>query len=439
MAVEVDIPVRSAVDADRAAIDSLLAAYGMEFAARRGSLVEVQALPTLVAGPEGAITGMLAYDIRGDELEVVAIYAATPGDGVGTALLARVDVLASEAGCRRIWLITTNDNVDALRFYQRRGFRLKTVYPGAVDRSRARLKPDIPAVGALDIPLHDELELERSCAPAAPAEPGPGVVRDVGAEAGADRKPGTTDHEVANREMWDGFSDEYQARHGADLAASGGAAWGTNQIPEDELHILGDVAGKHVLEFGCGAAQWSIALALRGARPVGLDFSARQLEHARTAMAVASVDFPLINASAESVPLPDASFDIVFCDHGAMTFADPYRTVPEAARLLRTGGLFAFSHGSTIETLCWATGEEHASDRLVMDYFGMHRIDDEEEITFNLPYGECIRVFRANGLVVEDLIEPRPPEGWTSSYRDAQSLAWARRWPAESIWRLRKG
>ena len=97
-------------------------------------------------------------------------------------------------------------------------------------------------------------------------------------------------------------------------------------------------------------------------------------------MAEAGVDFPLIHASAESVPLPDASFDIVFCDHGAMTFGDPYRTVPEAARLLRPGGLFAFSHGSTIETLCWALGDERPTDRLVYDYFGLHAIRADDEI-----------------------------------------------------------
>ena len=100
-------------------------------------------------------------------------------------------------------------------------------------------------------------------------------------------------------------------------------AWGTSQIPEVELHILGEVEGRDILEFGCGAAQWSIALAQHGARPVGLDLSERQLEHARRLMAEAGVSFPLIHGSAEAVPLPDASFDIVFCDHGAMTFADP--------------------------------------------------------------------------------------------------------------------
>ena len=155
-------------------------------------------------------------------------------------------------------------------------------------------------------------------------------------------------------------------------------------------------------------------------------------------MADAGVDVPLIEASAEAVPLPDASFDIVFCDHGAMTFADPYRTVPEAARLLRPGGLFAFSHHSPMETIHWPLDAEEVGDRLALDYFGMHAIDDGEEISFQLPYGEWFRLFRANGFVVEDLIEPRPAQGATSSYRSAAALAWSRRWPAECIWRLRR-
>src|ERR1700710_512223 len=159
-------------------------------------------------------------------------------------------------------------------------------------------------------------------------------------DTGAPIDPATlTDHAARNQAMWDGFSDEYQTKHGADLAARGGYAWGTTQIPESELRVLGDVTGCDILEFGCGAAQWSIALARLGARPVGLDLSERQLHHARRLMAEAGVEFPLVHASAEAVPLPDASFDVVFCDHGAMTFADPYRTVPEVSRLLRAGGV----------------------------------------------------------------------------------------------------
>jgi hypothetical protein len=100
--------------------------------------------------------------------------------------------------------------------------------------------------------------------------------------------------------------------------------------------------------------------------------------------------------------------------------------------------LFAFSHGSTIETLCWDIGAEHPTDHLVRDYFDLHVIEDDGEFVFNLGYGEWIRLFRANGFVVEDLIEPRPAADAQSSYRDATDRAWARRWPAESIWRLRK-
>jgi SAM-dependent methyltransferase len=249
---------------------------------------------------------------------------------------------------------------------------------------------------------------------------------------------GLTEHETQNRASWDADADDYQSRHGGELAASGGLAWGTTQIPESELQVLGDVVGKDILELGCGAAQWSIALAKVGARPVGIDLSERQLEHARQLMAEAGVSFPLVHGSAERVPLPDASFDIVFCDHGAMTFADPYRTVPEASRLLRTGGLFAFNHHTPIEAIVWPLDADRVGDRLVNDYFGMHALDDGETTTFQLGYGEWIRLFRENGFVVEDLIELRPAEGITSSYRDADELAWARRWPAEEIWRVRK-
>jgi SAM-dependent methyltransferase len=157
-------------------------------------------------------------------------------------------------------------------------------------------------------------------------------------------------------------------------------------------------------------------------------------------MTEAGVDFPLVHAAAEDVPLPDASFDVVFCDHGATTFADPYRTVPEAARLLRPGGLFAFSHTSPLATCFWSPETDSIERRLVGSYFGMHRFDDlpDEPVEFNLPYGEWIRLFRENGLRVEALVEVRPPEGAETTYRTPAETDWARSWPMEEIWRCRK-
>ncbi len=251
-------------------------------------------------------------------------------------------------------------------------------------------------------------------------------------------------HVVKNQEMWNRTSDDYERDHAADLGGEKAMAWGVWRIPEAELRVLGDVAGgdlrdKDVLELGCGAARWSIALAKAGARVVGLDFSSRQLEHARRNMAEAGVDFPLVQASAESVPLPDASFDVVFCDWGAMTFADPERTVPEVARLLRPGGLFAFATATPISFITLDVANDRQSTTLLNDYFGMRRLEWEDEVDFQLPYGEWIRLFRRSGLIVEDLIETRPPDGVETSYVDAEEAAWSRRWPREAIWRLRKG
>lgn len=241
----------------------------------------------------------------------------------------------------------------------------------------------------------------------------------------------------ANRLFWDRLSDEYQERH-REFIGRPEPRWGVWQIPETELRVLGDVAGKDVLELGCGAAQWSILLAREGARMVGLDNSARQLEHAREAMAGAGVDFPLVHAAAESIPLPDASFDVVFCDHGALTFADPLRVVPEVARVLRPGGLLVFSHFTPFSWVCIGDDDE-VGDRLVRDYFGLHRLDDVDgSVQFQLPYSEWIRLFRRSGLAVEELIEVRPDDGAVSTYLAPAETAWARRWPLEEIWKVRK-
>ncbi len=246
-------------------------------------------------------------------------------------------------------------------------------------------------------------------------------------------------HARRNRAFWNELADRYQAEQGPQLAIHG-AAWGVWQIPEAELHIIGDVSGRDVLELGCGAAQWSVALAGRGARAVGLDLSERQLEHARRNIAAVGAEVRLVHASAEDVPLPDASFDIVFCDHGAIGFADPERVIGEAARLLRPAGRLAFSMYTPFAEVCWSPTSDEPGERLENDYFGMRRVDvgDSDHVEFQLTYGDWIRLFVAHGLVVEDLVELRPRADATSSYRSAGARDWASRWPLEHIWRLRR-
>ncbi len=252
--------------------------------------------------------------------------------------------------------------------------------------------------------------------------------------------PSLTPQAQTNRELWDEQSDAYQERHGEQLARSKGAAWGLWQIHESELEVLGEVADRDVLELGCGAAQWSIALHALGARITGLDNSSRQLEHARKLMAAAEADFPLVHASAEATGLPAESFDIVFCDFGGMTFADPHRTVPEVARLLRPGGLLAFSTNTPIVDLVWPAEAEHPGEQLILNYWEeLHEMKPPNEpIGFQLPYGEWIALFRQNDLAIEALLELRPPADGLSSYRNEEDREWARRWPMEHIWKVRR-
>ena len=241
-----------------------------------------------------------------------------------------------------------------------------------------------------------------------------------------------------NRRNWDREADEYQREHGRQLNRFDEPRWGTWGVREAHLQVLGDVRGKDVLEFGCGGAEWSIQLTAAGARVVGLDLSIKQLAHARELMARTGTVVPVVNANAERTPFADAAFDVVFCDHGAMTFADPYLTVPEVARLLRPGGRFAFNIASPLMWLTIADQDESPpGTELVRTYFGMHR-GDWDTVEFQLTYGDWIRLFRANELEVEDLVELRPPSGARTSYPDYAPLSWARRWPSENVWKVRK-
>jgi GNAT superfamily N-acetyltransferase len=154
--------VRTAGPADTAIVESFLDDHATARVARLGELVDARKHPALIAEDDtGVLAGVLTYVVEGDSCEVLTLHAAEQWRGAGTALIEEVERIALDSGCRRVWLITTNDNIDALRFYQRRGFCLAALHAGAVDRSRESIKPEIPAIGEHGIPIRDELELEK--------------------------------------------------------------------------------------------------------------------------------------------------------------------------------------------------------------------------------------------------------------------------------------
>ena len=243
-----------------------------------------------------------------------------------------------------------------------------------------------------------------------------------------------------NRDAWTGWAAGYAERAPRAWAREE-ITWGVWDVPESELRALPDVAGKDVIELGCGTAYQSAALTRLGARVVGVDVTPAQLETARAMQRQFGLEFPLIEASAEDVPLPDASFDLAVSEYGASIWCDPDLWIAEAARLLRPGGELVFLVNGTIFMLCAEEEEIPPGRELRRDYFGMHRFEwpDEEGIEFHLGYGEMIRLLRGSGFEVLDLIEIRAPEDAEQHpYPALPTADWARRWPSEEIWRAHK-
>jgi GNAT superfamily N-acetyltransferase len=155
-----EITIRPINNKDRSPLEKFLCnAWGETRIVVHGSIYFPAHLLGFLAERNGDLLGAITYQIEKESCELVSLNSLEPGKGTGIRLIEAVHKAALEAKCKRMWLITTNDNLNALRFYQRRGFRLKAVYPGAVDTARY-IKPSILQVGDFDIPLHDEIELE---------------------------------------------------------------------------------------------------------------------------------------------------------------------------------------------------------------------------------------------------------------------------------------
>lgn len=243
------------------------------------------------------------------------------------------------------------------------------------------------------------------------------------------------DYVRANVAHWTQANAEYTDARAEEAWAQEEIAWGMWQIPDAELKVLGDVDGLDIVDLGCGTGYFSAWLARRGARPVGVDPTAAQLETARRMQRLTGIEFPLVEAAGEDVPLPDASFDLVLSEYGASIWADPYRWIPEAARLLRPGGRVIFLRNSTLVDVCMDL--DGITERLVRPLRGMNRIEwpDTQEVEFHLPAGKLIDVLRENSFQIDRLLELYAPEGaQTHVYYKWVTADWARAWPNEELW-----
>jgi SAM-dependent methyltransferase len=248
------------------------------------------------------------------------------------------------------------------------------------------------------------------------------------------------DYVAENRALWTQSNADYTDHSAPRAWAKEEFTWGVFGVPERELRTLGDVEGLDVIELGCGTAYFSAWLARKGARPVGVDVTPAQLETARRCMAETGIEFPLIEANAEDVPLPDASFDLAVSEFGASIWCDSYRWIPEAHRLLRRDGRLVFLRSSPLTILCAVEEPDSTSETLQRPQRDMHRIEwSDGGVEFHLAHGDMFRLLRDSGFEVEDLIELyAPDEAESHTYYSHVTADWARKWPSEEIWAARK-
>lgn len=249
-----------------------------------------------------------------------------------------------------------------------------------------------------------------------------------------------------NRATWNAMAHHWVGP-GERSWATDEVTWGVFSLPEDEVGVLPDVAGRDVVELGCGTGYISAWLARRGAALViGLDPTEGQLATARRLQAAVGPTFPLVQGAGEQVPLADGCCDLVVSEYGAALWADPRLWIPEAARLLRPGGELVFLTGSVLHTLC-APDEGTAQAALVRPQRDMCEVDypDDDSIEYHVSHGDMVRILVGAGFEILDLVELHAPDEAADSTLlsgDSEFLhvtaGWARRWPVEEIWRARR-
>ncbi len=251
------------------------------------------------------------------------------------------------------------------------------------------------------------------------------------------------EHVAVNRKYWDGMADQWVEM--GERAWSDEPSWGEWGVPESELGLLPtDMTGIDAIELGCGTAYISGWMARRGARVTGIDNSAEQLRTAARLASEHGVELELIHGNAETVPLPDASFDFAISEYGAAIWADPMVWIPEAHRLLRPGGTLVFLGNHILIALCSPVdGSFPIGRRLERPYFGINRLDWREAvdepggIEFTLPFSQWVKLFRATGFEIVDFDELQAPPD-ASGMRSGVSAEWAQSFPTEHVWTVRK-
>ncbi|MEZ4654852.1 MAG: class I SAM-dependent methyltransferase [Candidatus Eisenbacteria bacterium] len=205
-----------------------------------------------------------------------------------------------------------------------------------------------------------------------------------------------------------------------------------------------DMTGMRAVELGCGTGYVSAWMSRRGARVVAVDMSEKQLATARRLSQKHGIDsIHFVHGNAESVPLPAESCDFAISEYGAAIWCDPRVWIPEAHRLLKPGGRLAFLGTTPLVQCCMPLNGAAAEPTLHRDYFGMHEIDWQEVeidpggVEFNLPISSWLRLFRSVGFAVEDYLELQAPAD-APSQAFAIPADWARRWPSEQVWKLRR-
>lgn len=243
------------------------------------------------------------------------------------------------------------------------------------------------------------------------------------------------EHVQRNKASWEAEAANYVEPAKRDWAREE-IRWGMYGVPESEVGALPDVDGMDVVELGCGTAYFSAWLARRGARPTGVDVTENQLATARALQAEHGLEFPLIQASAEDVPLAGACADMVLSEYGASLWCDPDAWVAEAARLLRPGGWLVFLTNHVLVALTSPpTGP--VTDRLVRSLREISSLQfpEDDAIEFHPTHGEWIATLARHGFTVSALHELYAPEDVQDERRwDWMTVDWARRWPVEELW-----